>query len=269
MDLREQIIAALIKAKIPSPRLEADIILKNAAPSYPEYSAAEEDAVNRFVKRRVGHEPLDKIIGRKEFYKYTFKVSHQVLSPRPDTEVLVEEALSLIPVTAAWQILDLGTGSGCILLSLLKEREKCLGCGVDVSAEALKIAAENALELGVFSRVAWKNISWEKMRNSAETYDIIVSNPPYIPRKDIESLETEVKNYDPLSALDGGEDGFDCYRQIASSAFDLLKKNGYILLEAGYNQAEEIMKIFASSGLEPVRIVADLANINRCVILKK
>lgn len=269
MNLREQIIAALIKAKIPSPRLEADIILKNAAPNYPEYSKAEEEAVNRLVRRRAGHEPLDKIIGRKEFYKYTFKVNNQVLSPRPDTEVLVEEALSLIPATAAWDVLDLGTGSGCILLTLLKERENCQGYGVDISAEALKIAAENAQELDVTTRVSWENVSWENLRNSAKTYDIIVSNPPYIPRKDIESLEAEVKNYDPLTALDGGEDGFDCYRQIASLAFDLLKKNGCILLEAGYNQAEEIMKIFASSGLTPVKIVPDLANINRCVILKK
>lgn len=269
MNLREELIAALIAAKVSSPRLEADIILKHTAPDYPQISLEETAQARNMLARRLQNEPLDKIIGQREFYKSVFKVNENVLTPRPDTEILVESALSLIPQTSRWQILDLGTGSGCILLSLLAERPYCIGTGIDLSAKALEVATENAENLKLAHRTEFINKSWTEENFIKGQYDIITSNPPYIPSQEINTLEPEVKNYDPLTALDGGADGLNCYREIAAIAPLILKDNGYILLEVGYNQAEDVMRIFSNSGLKPQKIVPDLAGINRCVILKK
>ncbi|MBP3686742.1 MAG: peptide chain release factor N(5)-glutamine methyltransferase [Alphaproteobacteria bacterium] len=269
MSLREEVIEALIKAHIPSPRLEADIILKHAAPSYPDMSQEERQNALQMLKRRLNHEPMDKILGYREFYKSVFKVSRDVLSPRPDTEILVESALELIAKNEVVKILDLGTGSGCILLSLLKENPQAMGTGVDVSAKALEIAKENAKALNLLSQTTFVNKSWTEPDFITETYDIIVSNPPYIPTEEIATLSTEVKDNDPLSALDGGADGLKCYLEIAEIAPSLLTTGGHILLEIGYNQAEDVIKIFENQGFKLVKAVQDLAQINRCVILKK
>lgn len=269
MGLREQLIAELIKGKIPSPRLETDIILKYAAPDYPEINENQKQKALQMLNRRLCHEPLDKIIGKREFYKSVFTVNSDVLSPRPDTEILVEKALALIPKDKKLNILDLGTGSGCILLSLLAERPQCSGVGVDISPKALEIAKQNAENLQLSSRVTFINKSWTEPNFIDGQFDIIVSNPPYIPTEEIAGLETEVKKFDPLQALDGGVDGLDCYRQIAEIVPLILKKGGYILLEVGYNQAEAVIKILTAQGLEFVEMAADLAGINRCIILKK
>lgn len=269
MTLREEIISSLVDKKIPSPRLETDIILKHAAPNYPEISKAEENLARTMLHRRLQNEPLDKIIGKKEFFKSVFEVNSDVLSPRPDTEILVEGALELIPEDKSLNVLDLGTGSGCILLSLLSERPQCVGIGIDASLKAIKTAMRNAKNLNLTARTSFVNKSWEEEGFVNETYDIIVSNPPYIPTEDIAELETEVKNYDPLTALDGGKDGLECYRQIAKITPLILKKSGYILLEVGYNQAKSVEEIFQNQGLKPVKMLKDLAGINRCVILKK
>ena len=268
MALRDELIEALILAKVSSPRLEADIILKAAAPQYPEISEKEQAIAKEMLLRRINHEPLDKIIGYREFYKYRFKVSSDVLTPRPDTEILLEKALSLIAPDKPCKILDLGTGSGCILLSLLKERPNATGVGVDKSSAALKIAAENAENLSVTNRVQFINQSWNDIKWENK-FDIIVSNPPYIPSEEIKTLDDEVKNYDPLIALDGGQSGLDCYHEIAEIAPSIMQDNAYILLEVGYNQAEDVAKIFQNANLKLIEIVKDLANINRCVILKK
>lgn len=269
MSLREEVIEALIKAHIPSPRLEADIILKHAAPTYPDISQEEQQNALQMLKRRLNHEPMDKIIGYREFYKSVFKVSRDVLSPRPDTEILVESALELMAKDKAVKILDLGTGSGCILLSLLKENPKALGTGVDISSKALEIAKENAKALNLESQTTFVNKSWTAPDFIKETFDLIVSNPPYIPTDEIAALATEVKDNDPLTALDGGKDGLNCYQEIAKIAPSLLTKDGHILLEVGYNQAEDVIKIFKSQGFKYIKTVQDLAQINRCVILKK
>jgi len=269
MDIKEEIIQALVSAHIPSPRLEANIIIKYAAPDYPNITDNQKQAINSMLRRRCNHEPLDKIIGKKEFYKSVFKVNQNVLSPRPDTEILVERALNLIPSDTSYKILDLGTGSGCILLSLLKEKTLSLGVGVDVSKKALDIAKENAKLLGVSSRTEFINKSWNDVELKAEEFDMIVSNPPYIESDEINCLDEEVKTYDPIVALDGGKDGLDCYREIADKAPKWLKKNGYILLEVGYNQAEQVKDIFKDSTLKFIDFAKDLSEIKRCIILKK
>lgn len=269
MTLRDELVTALIKAKIPSPRLEADIILKHAVPEYPRVLPNQEVLVYEMLSRRINHEPLDKIIGHREFYKSFFMVNENVLSPRPDTEILVESTLNLIPEQASWNILDLGTGSGCILLSLLLERSQCQGTGIDASQEALHIATQNAQRLELLSRTKFIHKSWNETNIVSELFDVIVSNPPYIPSAEIAALEAEVRNYDPLTALDGGEDGLNCYREIAKITPLLLKKDGYILLEVGYGQDKDVAEIFIAQKLTWVKTVPDLAGINRCVILKK
>lgn len=269
MNLREEVIQSLVAAKISSPRLEADIIFTNAAPHYPQITATEITKVKSMLARRLNHEPLDKIIGYREFYKYRFKVSADVLTPRPDTEILLEQALSLVPQNNPCSILDLGTGSGCILLSLLKERSQAKGVGVDKSAKALAIAKENAHMLEVENRVQFINRSWNDIDMGKEKFDIIVSNPPYIPSSEIETLEPDVKNYDPRMALDGGKTGFDCYHEIAKITPQIMSDNAYILLEVGYNQAEAVAKIFQNANLKLIEIAKDLANINRCIIFQR
>lgn len=269
MNLREKLISSLISAGIPSPRLEADIILKNSAPTYPEITSDQEQKAQTMLQRRCNGEPMDKIIGKKEFYKSTFKVNQNVLSPRPDTEILVERALELIPQNQSFNILDLGTGSGCIILSLLNDRPQSHGTAVDISLPALQIAKENAETLNLSSQIEFLHGSWKEINFPLDEYDIIVSNPPYIPAKDIATLSTEVKVYDPLLALDGGDDGLLCYREIAQLVPLILKKGGYILLEVGIGQENDVATIFSAQNLSWVKTVPDLAGINRCVILKK
>lgn len=269
MDIKEEIIQALISAHIPSPRLEANIIIKHAAPDYPEITDSQKQTIKNMLQRRCNHEPLDKIIGKREFYKSVFKVNTNVLSPRPDTEILVEKALELMSKNMPYKILDLGTGSGCILLSLLKEHQQAKGVGVDISKKALEVAKENASLLEVSSRVEFINKSWNDVDFSLAPFDIIVSNPPYIESEEIKKLDKEVKDYDPLLALDGGKDGLKCYKEIANLSPQWLKKDGHILLEVGYNQAEIVKEIFESEGLKFVEFANDLSGIKRCVILKK
>lgn len=166
----------------------------------------------------------------------------------------------------------MGTGSGCIILSLLAEFENLTGAAIDISEKALEIAKENARRLGLSNRIKFYHQSWfnEKMEQVlGERYDMIVSNPPYIATSEIDWLERDVKDHDPRLALDGGDDGYKHYRQIAKAAYGLLKQGGYILLEGGINQAEEIRKIFENENFEHKETCMDLAGIKRCIILKK
>ena len=238
----ENLVSTLVQAKIPSPRLEARLLLakvlqkdcQDTALLSAELSEKQESLLHDLVIRRAQtHEPLDKIIGTKGFYKYDFAVNENVLSPRPETEILLEEALNLSQNKQV-SILDLGTGSGCILLSLLKENPQARGVGVDISDKALEVARQNAKKLEVEAQVEWKNLSWDEddfLSQLQDKFDIIVSNPPYIADDEIPFLEPEVKNYDPILALSGGKDGYVAYRRLAELTPKLLKKNSYILLE--------------------------------------
>ena len=275
-----KISTTLSRAGIETPRLEARRILSfvcnkdenNISLMESELSPTEHKKIAEIITQRLAHKPLDKILGTKGFYKYDFVVNEDVLSPRPDTEILVEEALKLLPSANNVKVLDLGTGSGCILLSLLAENKEWYGQGVDISPKALQVAKQNAQRLELSSRVKWINSDWfdEKLLELLDfPVDIIVSNPPYIPTQDIASLEENVKKYDPLPALDGGEDGLYHYRQIASITPPLLPKGGYVLLEVGINQSQAVADIFKQAGLQLIKIVVDLGQIERCIILKK
>ncbi len=226
----------------------------------------------QMLQKRLQHMPVDKILGRRGFYKYDFKVNTDVLSPRPDTEILLEETLDCIKADNAASVLELGVGSGCIITSLLAENPALQGTGVDISAPALEVARQNADMLGVSSRLSLLNASWfdaDFLNLFAQRFDIIVSNPPYIPSAEIPLLEEDVKNYDPLPALDGGADGLDSYRRIAELAPRLLNKQGRVLLEVGENQARDVAAIFVAAGFDLEAIRQDLSGIERCVSLKK
>ncbi len=270
----------LRKAQIPNARLDARILLAGILGCEAgeglffdkDLTPAQSQRFFSMIDQRCNHKPVDKILGTKGFYKYDFQVDGHVLSPRPDTEVLVEAAIDYIRLHDVDKVLDLGTGSGCILLSVLSEFSGLNGVGVDVSQPALNVAQKNAEILQVSEQTEWKRLSWfsESFINDVgEVFDVIVSNPPYIPNKEIEELDDEVKNYDPLAALDGGEDGLESYRRLAVVIPSLLKENGMLFLEVGKGQAAEVGCLFCSYGLKLIQIIKDLGGIERCVILKK
>ena len=225
-----------------------------------------------FIGQRAEHCPVDKIIGHQGFYKYDFEVNCHVLSPRPDTEILVEEAAKIVRQNNFTKILEFGVGSGCIILSLLADVLSLEGIGTDISEKALETARRNAQRIGVEQRIKLMLLDWfdqDILQKLGCRFDIIVSNPPYIPSKDIDDLDVCVKSYDPLRALDGGDDGYDHYRKIAEVAPKILRKGGYILLEGGINQAQKIKNIFEKQGLAWRQTLKDLGGIERCIILKK
>ena len=277
-DYFDFILQKLIAAGIENPRLETRILLAAVLQCAPseifgnvKLSVAQQRAAEDMLQQRLAHKPLDKIIGRREFYKANFVVNENVLSPRPDTEILVEEAIKLLPDTAV-EILDLGTGSGCIIESILAEKPQARGVAVDISAAALQTARLNAENLQLTTRLDFVNADWfapDFCAKIGKKFDMIVSNPPYIPTADIATLAAEVKNYDPAAALDGGADGYDSYRRIAELAPELLQNGGYILLEAGIGHAEKIADIFCNHKLKLINIVPDLNGISRCIILQK
>ena len=228
--------------------------------------------MENLVAERLTRKPLDKVLGYKGFYKYRFEVSPAVLSPRPDTEILVEAAIDYIQNNGAVSVLDLGTGSGCILLSILADCPGVSGIGFDKSGEALEIAARNAYDLGVSGRVKFLQGTWynDKLGGDlGQTFDVIVSNPPYIKSAEVDRLDPEVRDFDPRIALDGGIDGLHDYRQLSLVVPPLLTSGGALFLEIGEGQAADVIKIFESAGLKLLQIVKDLSGTDRCIILKK
>jgi len=275
----EKTIQKLATRGINSPRLEARLLISDVLGVSAD-SVSNATTVERYIsvkleeniKKRLEGMPLDKILGTKGFYKYNFKVSEDVLSPRPETEILVEEALRIIQKNRFKYVLDLGIGSGCILLSLLKELPQLNGIGIDASDKAINIAKENATELGISERCQLLNRNWfedDFIQGLNQKFDMIVSNPPYIKTDEIKNLDVGVKKYDPIFALDGGKDGLKDYRQIATLSQKLLKQEGYMLLEIGFNQENDVRQIFEASGLRHISTIVDYANIDRVVVFKK
>ena len=225
-----------------------------------------------YIELKKNFWPIDKIIGKKWFYKLEFETSKDVLSPRADTEILIEEAISLFDISKNINILELGTGSGCIVISLLNEYKNALALGVDISEKALLTTKRNAEKNFVSQRLELLNKSWfddDILTSINKKFDIIVSNPPYIPTDDIQELDNEVKNFDPIIALDGGSDGLRDYKKICALAKDLLKDDGYLVFEIGINQVDDVVKIAQNNNLKSVKISKDYSGIDRCVILKK
>ena len=235
----------------------------------PERAVSEENA-DRYIdciRRRAAHIPLQHITGEQEFMGYPFCVNEHVLSPRQDTEILVEEAIQVM--RPKMKVLDMCTGSGCIVLSILKMcREKYYmtdlqGIGADVSEEALKVARENGRRLGV--PVTWIQSDLFAKIPEEEKYDVIVSNPPYIETAVIDTLQEEVRLHDPYIALDGKEDGLYFYRRIISEAGKYLKTQGKLMFEIGCDQAEAVEELMKNAGYEQITVKKDLAGLDRVV----
>ena len=211
------------------------------------------------VSEREMRRPVSQIIGKREFWKGTFKVTHDVLDPRPETELLVELGIQ----DPFDRVLDLGTGSGCIVISLLMERPDALGVGTDISEKALQVAGENAESMGVAERVTLRVSDW--YNDVDERFDLIVSNPPYIAEDEFRELPPEVRSYEPHAALAGGADGLSAYRAIVSGARQYLTPRGRLLVEIGSTQADGVRNLLADAGLENVAVHADLDGRDRVV----
>lgn len=272
-------VARLRKAGVDTSRYEVRLLLENVlgkklAETGGKMHLTPEQRQNfeQALELRSRRMPADKIIGRRGFYKYEFAVDENVLSPRPDTEVLLEAALDYIRGNDYKNILEFGVGSGCVILSLLAEIPELWGMGVDISAAALKVASANASALGAEKRIKLINANWNDadiVSVLGQKFDLILSNPPYIPSGEIDDLDREVKDYDPLVALDGGTDGLDCYRRLAEIVPELLNAGGSIMLECGEGQAQNVAALFEKGGLSLQQVARDLNGTERCVILKK
>lgn len=223
--------------------------------------------IEDFLGRRIdAREPVSRILGRREFWSLDFRIAPDVLDPRPDSETLVEAALALLPERPApLRILDLGTGSGCLLLAVLHERRRATGLGVDASEAALKVAAENAQRLGLADRAQFRAGDWG--RGLAERFDLILCNPPYIARSERASLPPEVLRHDPPPALFAGSDGLDAYRVLLPDIPRLLAPAGAALFEIGATQADAVSEIARAVGLNVAEVRRDLAGRDRCVVL--
>ena len=269
---------ALTAAGIDNARFEARLLLAHAAGVTIEWLVAHGDeasppavveALRALTARRIRREPMAYVVGEREFWGLPFKVSPAVLVPRPDSETLIEAALALMPGrTEPWRIVDLGVGSGCLLLTLLREFPNARGVGMDASAEALSVAQANAEALGVDARTRlvagdWRHQGWAGQLGGP--FDLLVSNPPYIETAAIDGLMPEVARFEPRLALDGGGDGLAAYRAIASQAPKLVVPNGRALIEAGEGQALDISALLSAAGFTVDSPWKDLGGIDRIV----
>jgi len=238
----------------------ADIVGDPYRALTPEQEAKLED----YLSRREHREPVSHILGRKGFWKIMLGVTPDVLTPRPDTETVVEWVLREFPEHAAWSVLDLGVGSGAILLSILAERPAARGMGVDVSEEALAVARDNAAHLGLAGRMTLLRGDWTEGLPD-EGFDLVVCNPPYIASDVIESLEPEVRDHEPRLALEGGPDGLTHYRRLAPEILRVLKPGGRFAVEIGYDQKAAVEALFREAGAAGVQTLKDLGDRDRVV----
>jgi len=260
-------------AGVDSPAIDARLLLEAAAAVSrveivsdpyraltPNQAATFED----FLARRAKREPVSHILGRKGFWKIMLGVTKDVLTPRPDSEVIVDSILGAFDEHRHFSILDLGVGSGAMLLAILAERPNAKGLGIDISEEALAVARENAANLGLGKQVALLRGDWTAGLES-ERFDVVIANPPYIPSRDIATLDPEVRDHEPRLALDGGDDGLDAYRLLAPEILRVLKPDGVFAVEIGWDQSQAVEALFKAAGAQDVRTRKDLADRDRVV----
>jgi release factor glutamine methyltransferase len=222
---------------------------------------------NKLIKERATFKPIAYLIYKKYFWNNQFFVNRNTLIPRPDTEILVEQVLKLTKHKNVMSILDIGVGSGCILLSILKERKKFYGTGIDISKNCLNISKINAINLSVNSRLKLYKTDVDKFLLGK--YDLIVSNPPYINKSCIKYLENDIEQYEPKIALNGGLDGLSEIRKVIKKSSELIKKNGKFILEIGFDQKNKVINLLKKEGFYINSINKDLANNDRCIICTK
>ncbi len=255
---------------IETPELDARIILKEVLSLddkdliLKESLDISEEMIEKIIiieSRRLNGEPISKIFKKRDFYNSTFVISNDVLDPRPETELIVEIANNYINKNEVKNILDLGTGSGCILLSILKENRMINGLGIDLSKEAISIAKQNSKKLNLETQSNFLVSNW--MSSVNYKYDLVVSNPPYIASEDIKKLSKSVKIYDPILSLDGGDDGLNSYRLIASDLKRIISMNALIIIEIGYNQSLQVIDIFKKNDFKLIKKYNDINGLDR------
>jgi len=263
----------LNKSNIKNPYLDSEILLSKTINKDRKYiilnsqeqlSKKSLKNFSNLIKRRKKSEPIAYLINKKEFWNHTFYIDCNVLIPRPDTEILVEETLKLFSKSSKLRMLDIGTGSGCILLSILKERRNFFGIGIDISKNAIKVANFNAKQQQLSNRVKFYKSDVDKFLIGK--YDIVLSNPPYIKRKDLKYLEKDIVDFEPKTALDGGRDGFSKITKVINKASKLVKKNGRFILEIGFDQKNKTIDILKKNSFYINKIVKDYGRNDRCII---
>ena len=266
----------LRNSNIKSALLDSELIMSNVINKSREFMILNDntdisiDDYNNFQKiidQRSRGRPIAHITNKKVFWKYEFFVNKDVLIPRPDTEVIIEQVLEIYKNKNKINFLDIGFGSGCILLSILKECKNFMGTGVDISNKALKICNINAYKLGVKNRLKLFNSDIDKF--TIGKYDLIISNPPYIKNLDLKYLENDVVKFEPKIALDGGLDGISEIRKVIKKSSELIKNGGKLILEIAYNQKKEVKKLLERNNFYINSVIKDLAKNDRCIISTK
>ena len=219
------------------------------------------------IKKRSIGTPVSYLTGKKNFWNNEFQINKNVLIPRPDTELIIQETLKLTKNKNKLRVLDIGTGSGCLILTILKERKNFSGIGIDISKKCLNLAKINRDNFALGNRVKFLKSDIDNFNYGK--YDLIISNPPYIRKIDLKYLERDVVNFEPLIALNGGIDGLSEIRKVIYKSFELLKSNGKLILEIGFNQKNDVKKLLKKKGFYINEVVRDLAKNNRCIISTK
>ena len=269
--------ANILKNKsINSAKLDSEILLASVIDKDRKYlilnndqNIKEKNLINfqKLINKRSFREPIAYLTNKKHFWNYKFFVTKDTLIPRPDTELIVEQILKLTKSKTKMKILDIGVGSGCILLTILKERKNFYGVGVDISKKCINISKINAKDLEVSSRVKFFKSDVDKF--DLGKYDLIVSNPPYIKKINLKYLEKDVVNFEPKLALDGGLDGLSEIRKVITKSSELIKKNGKFILEIGFDQKNKVINLLKDKGFYINSISKDLAKNDRCIVSTK
>ena len=266
----------LKKNKIKNPYLDTELILSKVTNKKREEillninNKLDDKDITKFQKylsRRYEKEPMAYILGYKHFWKSKFLINKSVLIPRPDTELIIEETLKYLPLDKSKKILDVGTGSGCIIVSLLKERPKCTATAIDISKNAINVAKTNAKLHQLENKINFINIDIDKYKSY--NYDLIISNPPYINSVDLSRLDDDVRLYEPKLALYGGVTGFDEIKRIIKKSSKLLKYNGKLIIEIGDKQKNYTRKILLNNGFYVSKVCKDFSGKDRCLVSTK
>jgi release factor glutamine methyltransferase len=275
-NILDQGIRILKTSNIPNPYLDSEILLSKSINKDKKYiilnskkilSSKQLDSFNSYIDRRKNGEPIAYLINKKEFWKDEFYINKDVLIPRPDTELIIEQVLKNYQKQSQLQVLDIGTGSGCILLSIIKERPNFYGTGIDISKKSINVSKINAKQLNLTNRVKFIHSSVDNF--NIGKYDLVVSNPPYIKFLNLKYLEKDIVNFEPTLALNGGFDGFSKIKKVISKASTLIKKNGKFILEIGFNQKNKVKEILNEESFYVNKAIKDYGNNDRCIISTK
>jgi release factor glutamine methyltransferase len=269
-------ISVLKNKSILSAQLDTEILMAKALGKSREYIILNHDKVlnienleyfKKLVYERATRKPIAYLLNKKFFWKSEFYVNKNTLIPRPDTEIIIEQILKVTKNKNYLRILDIGIGSGCILLSILKERKNYYGTGIDISKDSLEISKINAKKLLVEERIKFYKSDVDKFAQGK--YDLVVSNPPYIKKNNLKYLECDVLKFEPKIALDGGLDGLSVIRKVIKKSSELLKKNGKFILEIGFDQKSKVIKLLKNKGFYINSTIKDFAKNDRCIVSTK